>query len=245
MPNAFLSDPPLKQVVTESWEGGFRGSLINDINYSLSLFYATNNDDIIFTSTGGVGSNEGFFRNVGQTRRVGTELGLSGNWDKLTWFTNYSYVEATFRTPFQAASANHPNKDVNNQIPVEEGDRIPGIPEHSIKIGGLYAFNDKLSFGGNIIYNSSQYLRGDEGNLLDTIDGYIVTNVNGTYKFNETFSVFARVNNLFDTNYETFGLLGQPNEIFDGSGATAAFTNPVFQGAGAPINGFIGISAIF
>lgn len=245
LPNAFLSDPPLKQVVTESWESGFRGSLNNGINYSLSLFYATNNDDIIFTSTGGVGSNEGYFRNVGQTRRVGTELGLSGNWNKLSWFTNYSYVEATFRTPFQAASANHPNRDANNQIPVEEGDHIPGVPAHNLKLGAVYAFNNKISFGGNIIYNSSQYLRGDEGNLLDTIDGYIVTNINGTYKINKMFSVFARINNLFDINYETFGLLGQPGEIFDGSGATAAFNNPVFQGAGAPINGFIGISVTF
>ena len=80
------------------------------------------------------------------------------------------------------------------------------------------------------------------GNLLDAIDGYAVVNINGTYKFNKIVYVFARVNNLFDTDYETFGLLGEADEIFDGSGATAAFTSPVFQGPGAPISGFIGIS---
>ncbi len=242
LPNAFLADPPLEQVVTESWEGGFRGSIKNNIEYQLGFFHAINKNDIIFTSTGGVGSNEGFFRNVGDTRRLGTEFGLSGTWKKLQWFTNHSYVEATFRSAFQAASANHPNADANSEIPVEEGDRIPGIPEHAFKLGGRYAFNEKFSVGGNMIYNSSQYLRGDEGNLLDTVDGYAVVNINGTHKFNKTVSVFARVNNLFDTNYETFGLLGEADEIFDGSGATAAFTSPVFLGAGAPISAFIGIS---
>jgi iron complex outermembrane recepter protein len=245
LPNAFLADPPLEQVVTKSWEGGFRGSFINSIDYQLGFFHATNNNDIVFTSTGGVGSNEGFFKNVGDTRRLGTEVGLSGNWNKLQWFTNYSYIEATFRTPFQAASANHPNADANSEIAVEKGDHIPGIPEHNIKIGGLYAFNNKFSVGGNMTYNSSQYIRGDEGNLLDTIDGYAVVNINGTYKVNKIFSVFARVNNLFDTDYESFGLLGEADEVFDGSGATAAFTNPIFLGVGAPISGFVGISATF
>ena len=245
LPNAFLADPPLEQVVTESWEGGFRGSLVNNINYEIGFFHATNNNDIIFTSTGGIGSNEGFFKNVGDTLRLGTEVGISGVWNKLQWFTNYSYIEATFRTAFQAASANHPDADANSEIPVEKGDRIPGIPEHNLKIGGLYAFNKKFSMGGNMRYNSSQYLRGDEANLLDTIDGYAVVNINGTYKINNTGSVFARVNNLCDTEYETFGLLGEADEIFDGSGATAAFTSPVFLGSGAPINGFIGISATF
>ncbi len=245
LPNAFLADPPLEQVVTESWESGIRGSILRDIEYQIGFFYATNNNDIIFTSTGGVGSNEGFFKNVGDTRRLGTEVGLSGNWNKLQWFTNYSYIEATFRTPFQAASANHPGADANSEIPVEKGDKIPGIPEHTLKIGTHYAFNDKFSVGGNLTYNSTQYLRGDEANLLGTIDGYAVVNINSTYKINKTVSVFARVNNIFDTDYESFGLLGEADEIFDGSGATTAFTNPIFLGSGAPISAFIGVSATF
>ena len=40
LPNAFLADPPLEQVVTESWEGGFRGTIKNNIEYQLGFFHA-------------------------------------------------------------------------------------------------------------------------------------------------------------------------------------------------------------
>ncbi|MFT5395397.1 MAG: iron complex outermembrane receptor protein [Gammaproteobacteria bacterium] len=252
LPNAFLADPPLEQVVTKSYEGGIRGELNNGIGYSISAFHSTNNDDIIFGSTGGTTSSTGFFRNVGDTERAGTEVGLNGIFKKkLDWYLNYSYVSATFQDAFVGVSANHPNAtDLNgdgdaNEIQVDSGDNIPGIPEHTFKLGGLYSFTQKFSVGANMIYNSSQVLRGDESNELGPVDGYAVVNLNSTYKINKTFSVFARVNNLFDTNYETFGLLGEADEVFDGSGATAAFSSPVFQGSGAPISAFVGISATF
>ena len=82
LPNAFLADPPLEQVVTKSYEGGVRGALGNGISYSISAFHSTNNDDIIFVSTGGTTSSRGFFRNVGDTERVGTEVGLNGIFNK-------------------------------------------------------------------------------------------------------------------------------------------------------------------
>ncbi|MCG8379604.1 MAG: TonB-dependent receptor, partial [Proteobacteria bacterium] len=91
LPNAFLADPPLEQVVTKSFEGGFRGTLTNGINYQISGFHSTNNDDIIFGSTGGTTSSQGFFRNVGDTQRVGAEIGLSGVfWKNLQWYAGYS-----------------------------------------------------------------------------------------------------------------------------------------------------------
>ena len=244
LPNAFLADPPLEEVVTKSFEGGVRGS-VRKVNYSVAAFHSTNNDDIIFTSTGGVGSNEGFFRNVGDTERVGVELGLSGELERMAWYLNYSFVEATFETGFQAASANHPLADANDEITVSSGDRIPGIPQHSLKLGGIYSITPKLDVGASLVYNSDQYSRGDEANLLDPIDDYVVVNINGQYKFNDMFTVFARVNNLFDTDYETFGLLGEADEIFDGSGATPAFSNAQFVGVGAPINGFVGVRVNF
>ena len=244
LPNAFLADPPLEQVVTESFEGGFRGNF-NNIAYHVGGFHATNKDDIIFTSTGGVSSNEGFFRNVGETRRVGGELNLVGAWNKLDWFLNYSFVDATFRSPFIAASANHPNaEDLNGdgedaEIQVDNGDRIPGIPRHIFKLGGDYYFTPGFSIGGDLVYNSDQFLRGDEANLLDTVDGYAVVNVRGKYKINNSFTLFARINNLFNTDYETFGLLGEADEIFD------EFEDPRFLGPGAPISGFIGVAFEF
>jgi len=241
LPNSFLADPPLDQVVAKSFEGGFRGNFRNEIlqnvNWHIGGFHTTNNDDIIFISTGGVSANEGFFSNVGDTRRVGMELGLNGVWNKLDWFLNYSFVHATFETAYEATSPNHPFADGDDEIQVSSGDRIPGIPAHSLKAGANYAFTPKLTVGSDLLFNTGVYLRGDESNQLDTTDAYAIVNLVGNYQVNKHFSVFARIENLFDTDYETFGLLGEPDEI----PGFETFDDPRFLGPGAPISGFIGI----
>ena len=236
LPNAFLADPPLDQVVTTSWEGGFRG-LYKGTEWHVGGFRALNSSDILFISTGGATGNQGFFSNVGETLRMGMELGLYGTWRKFDWSVNYNYIEATFETPFLAASPFHPQADSNGDIQVIAGDRIPGIPAHTLKVGGGYQFTDKLRLDADLLYNSGVYLRGDEANLLDTTDGYATVNVRGVYRFNKTFSIFARVNNLLNTDYETFGLLGESDSV----PGFESFTDPRFLSPGAPISGFVGI----
>ena len=200
-------------------------------------FRTENTDDIIFISTGGTTSNNGFFDNIGETQRLGMELGANGTvWERFDWALNYTYLEATFETDFAESSPNHPLADANGDIFVDNGDRIPSIPEHNLKLDGDFYVTDKFTLGGDVIYNSDQVLRGDEANLLDTIDGYAVVNVRGSYQIHNQVEIFARVNNLFDKEYESFGLLGEPDEILGPS-----FDDPRFLSPGEPISGFIGI----
>ena len=242
LPNAFLADPPLEQVVTRSLEGGTRGYLdvATDIRYEFGVFYSLSSNDIIFTSTGGVGSNEGFFRNVGDTRRIGVEFGLDGTYceERIEWFARYSYTKASFQDRFIAASANHPQA-INGRITVAKGNRIPGVPDHVFKMGARYKINDNFSFGGELLYNSGQYLRGDEANLLNKTGSYALINLNAQYHVNQHFSFFTRINNLFDNEYETFGLLGEADEIF------TSFNDNRFFGPGAPRSIFGGLSVNF
>jgi outer membrane receptor protein involved in Fe transport len=237
LPNAFLADPPLDQVVAESWEGGLRGLYRGNIRWHLGAFRTENSDDIIFISTGGVTANEGFFSNIGETQRLGVELGLDGSWNKLDWFLNYSYVRATFETDFRATSPNHPLADADGEIQVRDGDRIPGVPLHTLKMGGDYALTPEFSVGAELLYSSGVYLRGDEANLLDTTGSYAIVNLRGEYRFAPKFTLFARINNVFDKDYETFGLLGEADEI----PGFEDFEDNRFLGPGEPISGFVGI----
>jgi len=246
LPNGFLADPPLDQVVAKSFEGGFRGSIpslgiLENVGWSVGAFHTTNNDDIIFQNTGGVSGNEGFFDNIGDTERVGAELSLAGNVERFLWFMNYSYVSATFEDAFESSSANNPNADANGLIQVQAGDFIPGIPEHTLKFGGDYRFTSRFSVGGDLLYKSGVFVRGDESNQLGRLDGYATVNLRGRYQVTDVFSVFARIDNLFDQEYESFGLLGEPDEV-PGFGG---FTDNRFVGVGQPISGFIGIKATF
>ena len=236
LPNAFLADPPLEQVVTKSFEVGTRGQY-NNVNYHLGFFHSVNKDDILFQTTG---RSTGLFANVDETRRLGFESSFNGSVGKVQWFLAYSYLEATFEDNFEVLSPNHPFADDEGELNVSAGDRIPGLPEHNLKLGADYFINDNFSLGFDVRYASDQVLRGDESNQLDKLDGFAVVNIRGRYRFNENIELFARVDNLFDTDYENFGLLGEePSEVdvplFED------FSNPRFVGPGAPIAGFVGV----
>lgn len=235
LPNAFLSDPPLEQVVAKSWEAGLRGSHGN-LGWHLGLFHTTNEDDILFISAGAL-TGRGFFDNVGETRRQGAELNLSGRAFKqrLEWFVNYTYLDASFRENFFVASPNNPAA-VDDEIPVQSGDRIPGIPEDLLKAGATLSITPKFQVGGDLLYSSNQFFRGDEGNLAAPVSSYTVVNVRGEYRFNEHFTLFAKIDNLFDQDYETFGLFGEADEVLGDE-----FDDPRFLSPASPRRGWIGV----
>ncbi|MFI0374585.1 MAG: TonB-dependent receptor, partial [Candidatus Thiodiazotropha sp.] len=106
LPNAFLSDPPLDQVVAKTWEAGVRGSRAG-LAWHVGLFQTVNEDDILFISAGAL-TNEGFFDNVGETRRQGIELSLNGSLadNRLDWFLSYT-LKATFEDNLTIANPNN------------------------------------------------------------------------------------------------------------------------------------------
>lgn len=237
LPNAFLADPPLEQVVARSFELGARFDFDN-VDLHLGLFHTTNRDDIIFQTTGRV---TGLFANVEKTRRSGFESSLRGSWGKLDGFLAYSYIEATFETPFEALSPNHPfASEDEGTISVRPGDRIPGVPAHHLKFGVEYRFGDRFSVGADVLYNSGQSLRGDESSQLEMTDAYALVNLHAQYRLNDHVAFMAAVDNLLDTDYETFGLIGEePSEV--DLPAFSGFVNPRFIGPGAPRAAFLGV----
>lgn len=238
LPNAFLADPPLDDVVIKSMEAGIRGTFRN-MDYHLGVFHSVNEDDILFQSTGRA---TGLFANVDETRRMGLESAVSGTVGRFNWFANYTWLEATFEDDFDVLSPNHPDADSEGLIAVEKGDRMPGLPEHMLKTGADYFFTDRFSVGGEAVYNSDIYLRGDESNSLDKVDGYMLVNLRASYRMNEQLRIFARVSNVFDKEYENFGLLGEePDEVLD----NLADDRPIFLGPGSPRAAWMGISYTF
>ncbi|HMJ49311.1 MAG TPA: TonB-dependent receptor [Burkholderiales bacterium] len=242
LPNAFISDPPLKAVVSRTWEVGARGQIAGNTAWRMGLFSTKLSNDIEFISTT---TTTGFFQNVGDTLRQGLELGFSTKQGRLSFAANYSYINATFQTPFLESSPNNTTADANGQILVTSGNRIPGIPRNSFKARVDYSFTDKFVVGASMQAYSSQIARGDENNLdpQGTVGGYAVVNLNATYEILPRLQFFANVNNLFDKKYANMGILGSnfftgPNN-FDPNNA---FGRPeLFVGSGAPIAGFVGI----
>lgn len=241
LPNQFLSDPPLRQVVAKSLDAGLRGALAagdhDRLDWRIGVFRTTNTDDILFQSTGGTQSNEGFFANVGDTRRQGLQAGISGtSFDRrLAWYANWTWLDATYLTPFLENSANHPDADDDGLIEVRRGNRIPGLPEHALKLGADWSLTPSIGIGGDVVANSGQYLRGDEANRLPETGGYAVVNLRANWAINPHLAVFARIDNVFDRRYVTFGTLGEPDEVFPD------FDDPRFLGPAPPRGAWIGL----
>lgn len=96
LPNSMVGDPPLNQVVTKTFEAGVSGRVAR-LNWNARVFRADNYDDILFVAAPNA-TQSGYFKNFGETRRQGFELGLSGDIDKLTLGTSYTYLDATYQS---------------------------------------------------------------------------------------------------------------------------------------------------
>ncbi len=237
LPNAFAADPHLEKVVAKTWEGGVRGKLGKDASWNIGAFTTTNSNDIQFISSNI--STQGFFKNVGDTRRQGLEFGLNAKLNTLSLSANYGFVDATYQSAFEAASAANSTADaITSKIQVSKDNRIPGIARHTLKLRAAYDVTPSWNVGSNLILTSGQYARGDENNLdvNGKVPGYGVVNLDTHYSINNNWKLFAKINNLFDKNYQTFGVLG--NNIFNG-------LNEQFRSPAAPRAGWIGVTYEF
>ncbi|HEY8035683.1 MAG TPA: TonB-dependent receptor [Methylobacter sp.] len=244
LPNSFVSDPSLQQVVAKTWEGGFRGDVDKlldkgDLKWNIGYFNTINHNDIIFRrdASGGIIS-QGFFSNVGKTRRYGIEAATTVNYPQLfsqfdDWHfsTNYTYLNARYMDGFDIQNPLNPAQ----AIPVVNGDRIPGIPEHIYKANLSVDLWKRVSVGVDGTYSGNKFFRGDEANTTAPLSGYWLFNATAEYKVTKNFAVFGKVNNIFDKNYNSFGVYGQANEVLPG------FDDGRFVSPGAPRAGWIGV----
>jgi iron complex outermembrane receptor protein len=232
LPNAFVADPPLEQVVARTWEGGIRGRR-QGLAWNASIFRTANTNDIMFISSGPL-TNTGHFENVGDTLRQGIELGASGVAHAVRWGVAYSFLRARFDTPLTLSSPNHPAEE-DGEIEVAAGSRIPGVPQHNVK-ANLSAAIKRLTLGGSLVTTSNQYLRGDEANLLPALDGFGVVNLTANYAFTSHIRLTGRVTNLFGSEHSAFGLLGEADEVLGDD-----YEDPRFLSPGAPRAAWVGL----
>lgn len=242
LPGAFVADPPLAQVVARTLEAGVRGRVEGAravANYAVSVFRTAASDDILFVSAGPA-TNQGYFADVGDTRRQGIEVMLAGRVrlgpraGRLDWVASYTHLDATFRSPFVAPSPNHPLA-TSGQIDVAAGARLPSTPDDVGKASLIWGAPFGLALGATILANGSQFYRGDEANALAPIPGYVLVNLRADYDVVRWATAFVRVDNVLDARYASFGVLGNATAVLP------SFGDPRFQSPGAPRAAWAGV----
>ena len=247
VPNAFVSDPPLEQTVARSVEGGARGqgtaSLAGAITWSVTGYRTVIRDDILFVASPEL-IGTGFFQNASDTERVGLDLELTGRLRRAGWYASYGLVEATFESPLTLPSSEEVNDAASDdgEIELQPGDRLPGIPRHSFKGGVSYDLTAAWDIALETVVTSSQVFRGDEGNDQAELDGYGLVNLRSVYQLTDVLDLFVRVDNLFDVDYATFGVLAEVEiELEEAPHAD----DPRFISPGAPRSAFAGFRVRF
>jgi outer membrane receptor protein involved in Fe transport len=241
-----VSDPPLKQVVSRTYEAGLRGTKdmnIGTFEWKLGGFRATNSDDILAIPSP-VLQGFGYFQNVGSTRRQGIEAEASLKNDRLQLYASYTLVDARFLDALQVGS-NSPFADDNGNVQILPGNVIPAIPRNRVKAGIDYAVNDAFKVGGDLLYTSSQYFVGDESNQAQQLPSYTVVNLHTSYQINKTFQIYARADNIFDNRYATYGTFFDTTAVPNFANGGNAFTDPRSVSPARPRAIYAGLKVTF
>ncbi len=242
LPNAFSSDPDLKMVVTHTWEIGSRIKLGAETRLQLAAYQTVSENDINFV-TDAASPTQGYFANVGTTRRRGVELSAQSNFEHWNLQAAYSYIQATFQSSFSLISPNNSSADANGVIRVSPGERLPNVPGQLLKLRAEYSPAVNWRIGLNMNYSGPIYSRGDENNQDPSgkIGGYTVFNLDATAAVNKELEVFLRMNNMFDRHYANFGVLGVNYFSGPGNVYNAAGTSSQFVGVGQPLGIWAGL----
>lgn len=228
---SFLTDdPPLKQVISKTWEAGIRGEHRSwdqqqKFTWSLGYFRTLNTDDILNVAAQTTG--RGFFLNAGDTLRQGLEAAVGYQTQRWSAYASYSLVNATFESDIELPAPNtplgtapctgtDPLDDINCNF-VQSGDNLPGIPKHRFKAGVQYWLTPQWKVGTDLVAASSQFFFGDEANNNRKLAGYTRVDLSTSYDVSENVQMYGLIKNAFDRRYGLFGT------FFDTEEAAEAF----------------------
>ena len=243
-----VSDPPLKQVVAQTYEAGLRGTHdygenVGTLGWKLGAFRTGTSDDILNVPDPAQ-QGFGYFQNVGSTRRQGIEAEVNFKADKFSLYASYAYIDATFLDAF-ALGSNSPYADANGNIYVTPGDQIPMIPHNRLKFGGDYSITPALKVGADVVAVGSQYYAGDASNQFEKLPAYGVVNVDASYQVTKNIQVYALVENLFDHRYYTYGTFFDTTEIPNFGAGGAPFSDPRSLSPAQPLSAYAGVKVTF
>jgi iron complex outermembrane receptor protein len=226
--NFLIADPALHQVVSRTYETGVRGNLGVDpktgrLSWGLGVFRTSTTNDIINVASALV-PNFGYFQNAAKTRRQGIEAKVDYTVDRVHFYANYTFIDATYQSAMTLQSPNNPAADADGNIEVRPGNRIPALPSQRFKAGFEHNVTDAWTLGADLNVIGSQYLLHDDSNQNAKVPAYWTVNVHTSYQLTENVQIYGLIQNLFDQRYYSIGTFVN----------TAGFTSATPGGGNVP-----------
>jgi len=244
-----VSDPPLNQVVSHTYEAGFRGThdfSFGTLDWKFGGFRTTNTNDILEIADPNTSlQGFGYFQNVGDTRRQGIEAQANFKASRWQFHASYAFVDARFLDSLVLGSNSPAADPVTGNIQVSPGNIIPAIPRHRIKASFDYSVTDAFKVGGDALWVSSQYFVGDESNQEPQLPSYAVFSVHASYQVDKTYQIFGRVDNILDNRYASYGTFFDTGALPNFSNGGNQFTDPRTLNPAIPRAFYAGVKAVF
>ena len=198
---AFGFNAALDPQISTNYEVGARGGLLNRrVNFDASVFRQNVKD---FISPFGTSPNNSF-QNVGDVKENGVELAATATLvPRLVLTSSYTYSDFVF-TRF------------NNGVSNFTGNRLPGVPKHSV-YGELRYQTPTGIYGAVETQYAGRFFTNDANQF--TNPPYAVTNLRFGYDDpatgrNMRISPFFGVNNIFDRKYSAFAIINDSAKRF-------------------------------
>ena len=201
----FGSNPNLKPVKSETYEGGVRTRPLEWLEVRGALFFTNVRDEILaipdptpacaFCAT---------LTNVAKTQRQGVELEARARLhDSLDVMATYAYTDARYTE----------NASTDPGLP-QKGDRVALVPFHRATAMITYRPVQGLAVSLDGLYVGQQVLLNNETNQTTfRVQDYYALNARVSYTW-QYLTAFLRLNNLTNNKYETYGawssFFGQP-----------------------------------
>jgi len=246
LPNSLSADPPLQQVVTDTWEAGLRGKPeipgFHNLSWNAGAFRDSNHNDILFVAAPELGT--GYFQNFAKTLREGFDADLDGRVGPVSWGLDWTFLSATYQSVETLdGSANNTNDialegypGLGGTITVHPGNRIPLIPKQTGKAYAIWQATRRLMFEMNEVIASSSYARGNENNAFKAdgvyyfgpgvSPGYAITNFRAHYDLTRRLQLAVQIDNLFNHEYYTAAWLS--NTELTAQGAFQSLPFPAY-----------------
>lgn len=247
LPAGLQADPFLEQVISTTVEAGARWTIRPGMRASVAAFRTDNKDDILFRSVS-VNGQLGYFANFPKTRYQGLEAEFASTYGALDVGLGYSLLKATYE-------ANGVLRQGERNVTITPGTRIAGLPRHTLKLAADWRLSPELAFGGDLVAVTRRGTSGNEDGLVEDpedgedgeranlgLPGYAVFNLRAAWKPSSPWEIYAKVNNVFDKRYETFGALAEtqfsPTGDYVGEDGER---EAVFVAPGTPRSFFVGV----
>jgi len=188
-----LNTDELEPIKAESLEIGFRGFVNAWFAYEIAVYHMTIEDDLVSVVNG----SERNIYNAGETEHNGVELSFTGDiTQELAYALAFTKTEQTYEKFSYTCCFPRQNVDVS-------GNDVGKAPE---TIGNLTLAYEPMALEGLRMEVEWEHLGEyftDETNT-STYDGHDLYNFRVSYRANDNFEVYGRVQNLTDELYSTY-----------------------------------------